>query len=485
MTQKQSIIRDLIIREILPLLCLLSGMSYAELVSIDFNTFALTGEAAEMQGDDETFGVGGVWNYASLPHKNSGELKLAGLVDSEGNPTTVDLVLKGPKITSWWSTEKLMPESKLYRDYMGFPKPAEVEITGLKPNSEYQLGVFGYPLTWGNIELTLNRETLKVHSGPKWEDKQRPADILTVTTDADGKLSGTVKGMWCGLHISTDPLALKNGEVKMLKGEPEKEKPPLYPPSRSVIYKSVDGVDLHLDIYNPEGHKKTDKYPAIVFFHGGSWSGGWKTYFSPQCHFLASRGMVAMTVEYRVTGRPPESTPAECVMDAKSAMRWVRSHAAELGIDPERIAAGGGSAGGHLAAAIAYLDNYNEPGEDPSVSCRPQALVLLNPVIDNSPGGGYPYGPQPMAENWKGWSPMHNITKEKAVPTIFMLGDQDHLIPVSTGEEYKKITEAAGAECEFYVYPGAKHGFFTGGENLRSTLQRMDAFLAKHGFLNR
>ncbi len=286
-----------------------------------------------------------------------------------------------------------------------------------------------------------------------------------------------------GLHISTEPLILKNKEVKMMPGKPEQESPPQFPPSRQVVYKKIDGIELFLDVYLPAEHQPADKRPAMVFFHGGSWSGGWKTQFAPQCYYLASRGMVAMTAQYRVTGRPPKSGPDDCARDAKSAMRWVRKHAAELGIDPNRIAAGGGSAGGHLAAATAYLDDYNEPGEDASVSCRPQALVLFNPVIDNSPGGGYPYGPKPISENWQKWSPLHNITKEKAVPTIFFLGDQDHLIPVSTGEEYKKITEAAGAPCEYYVYPGAKHGFFNGGENLHSTVQRMDAFLVKHGYL--
>ena len=455
----------------------------AETISIDFNTFALQGEKGEMQGEDPTFAVGGTWNHIWLPSKNEGKLTVKTLANAQGLPTGVMLSLQGPKISSWWSTDKLMPESKLYRDYMGFPKPVQMEIRGLKPDTVYHLGVFGFPLDWGNVHLELNGRSVHVKSGTKWGENRKSAGVLTVTTDAEGVLKGTVKGMWSGLHIRTEPLTMQTNEVVLIPGEPEKEKPPEFPPSKSVVYKTIDGVDLEMDFYLPEGFQASDHRAAVVFFHGGSWSSGWKTYMSPQCHALAARGMVAMTAAYRVTGRPPKSTPAECVRDAKSALRWVRKNAADLGVDPDRIAAGGGSAGGHIAAATAYLDCYNQPGEDTSVSCRPQALVLFNPVIDNSPGGGYPFGPQPISETWRGWSPMHNITREKAVPTIFFLGDQDHLIPVATGKEYQRITREAGAECEFYVYP-VKHGFFSWGEYQQPAMDRMVDFFEKLGWLD-
>ena len=96
--------------------------------------------------------------------------------------------------------------------------------------------------------------------------------------------------------------------------------------------------------------------------------------------------MVAMAAEYRVKSRH-NTTPFECVMDGKSALRWIRKNAAKLGVDPERIGAGGGSAGGHVAAAVATVPGLNEEGEDLSISCLPDTLVLFNPVYDNGPGG--------------------------------------------------------------------------------------------------
>ena len=103
----------------------------------------------------------------------------------------------------------------------------------------------------------------------------------------------------------------------------------------------------------------------------------------------------------------------------------------KLGVDPQRIGAGGGSAGGHVAAAVATVPGLNEEGEDLSTSCLPDALVLFNPVYDNGPEG---FGYTKVKERYKEISPMHNL-REGMPPTIVFLGDQDKLIPVSTGEK--------------------------------------------------
>jgi acetyl esterase/lipase len=214
-----------------------------------------------------------------------------------------------------------------------------------------------------------------------------------------------------------------------------------------------------------------------VFFFGGGWKGGTITHFYPQAEHLSKRGMVAIAVEYRTkTGHGTD--PRACVMDAKSAMRWVRSHAKELGIDPNRIAAGGGSAGGHMAAATATLTKFDEPGEDTSVSCIPQALVLFNPVFDNSEKG---YGYERVKAYWKDFSPMHNL-KKGMPPTVVFLGTKDKLIPVSTAEEFKKIMESNGDRCDLHLYEGQPHGFFKDAK-FKETLAEMDNFLVSIGWL--
>ena len=119
-------------------------------------------------------------------------------------------------------------------------------------------------------------------------------------------------------------------------------------PDQTLQYKTVSGKDgepvqLKLEVFLPEGWQASDKRTAAVLFHGGGWHGGGPDHYYPQSRYLALRGMVAISVEYRTINRFGTS-PKECVMDGKSAMRWVKAHAAELGIDPERIVAGGGIA---------------------------------------------------------------------------------------------------------------------------------------------
>jgi acetyl esterase/lipase len=128
---------------------------------------------------------------------------------------------------------------------------------------------------------------------------------------------------------------------------------------RQETYKQVGEVTLKIDIFEPKQKDSAKKYPAIVFFFGGGWVGGSPGQFYRQCEYLAGRGMIAMSAEYRVKSRH-QTTPAECVKDGKSAVRWIRANAARLDIDPDRIAAGGGSAGGHVAAAVATSPQPSE-----------------------------------------------------------------------------------------------------------------------------
>lgn len=249
-----------------------------------------------------------------------------------------------------------------------------------------------------------------------------------------------------------------------------------------IVYKTINETDLKLHVFSPEHHQSGEARPAIVFFFGGGWNGGTPEQFYPQSKHLADRGMVAICAEYRVKSRHG-AEPRDCVADGKSAMRWVRTHAEELGIDPEMIAAGGGSAGGHVAAAIATTNGFDEPGEDTSVSCRPDALVLFNPVFDNGPGG---YGHERVREYWREFSPMHNLDT-RTPPTIVFLGSRDSLIPVATAEEYQRRMEERGGRCELRIYEGQKHGFFNQGRKnskYAETLAEMDNFLQTLGFVS-
>jgi len=247
-----------------------------------------------------------------------------------------------------------------------------------------------------------------------------------------------------------------------------------------MIYKTIDDIELRMDLFNPPDHQPSNQTPCILFFHGGGWNGGNPDQFYPHCRYLASRGMVALSAEYRLKDRHG-TTPFECVKDGKSAVRWVRKNAAELGIDPNRIAGGGGSAGGHVAAATATVTGFEEQGEDTSISPRPDALVLFNPVYDNSPQG---FGHDRLGDRWRDFSPMHNIATG-APPTIVFFGTEDQWAHSAT--EYKERMEAVGSRCDLHLYEGQPHGFFNyrdgESEHYYLTLTEADKFLASLGYI--
>lgn len=259
---------------------------------------------------------------------------------------------------------------------------------------------------------------------------------------------------------------------------------PALPGARVEVYKRASGDELRLHFYEPQGHDAAkDRRPAIVFFFGGGWNGGTPAQFEQHARYLASRGMVAVCADYRVKSRQG-TTPRECVADGKSAVRWIRANAPGLGIDPGRLAAGGGSAGGHVAAAAGFCDGLDDPAdEQPEVSSKPDALVLFNPVYDNGPEG---YGHDRVKEWFPAISPAHNIGRDDP-PAVVFLGTKDPLIPVATAERFHADMEAAGLKSELHLYEGRPHGFFNeskgGTEVFLDTLRKMDAFLVELGYL--
>lgn len=245
-----------------------------------------------------------------------------------------------------------------------------------------------------------------------------------------------------------------------------------------IEYKKVDTTSLNLFIYKPIDFNKNKIYNAIVFFHGGGWNQGTHKAFKRQATYLAHRGMIAISAQYRLKNTH-NTTPFEAVNDAKSAIRYVRKHAKELNINPNMIAAGGGSAGGHLAAACGNIVGLEELNEDLKVSSVPNALVLFNPVYDNSKNG---YGYRNFKERYLEISPLHNISKG-APPTIVFFGTKDKTTPVASSIEYEKRMKEVGSRIDLHLYEGQPHSFFNKGIYFIKTLKETDKFLTSLGYL--
>ena len=249
------------------------------------------------------------------------------------------------------------------------------------------------------------------------------------------------------------------------------------------IYKRASNSDLWIYRFDPPADDaENDQRPAVVLFFGGGWNGGKVDQFEKQAKYLARRGMVAFLADYRVKSRQ-RTAPDAAVADAKSAIRWVRSNAKRLKIDPDRIAAGGGSAGGHIAAATGMCDELDDPDEQNSpISSKSNALLLFNPVYDNGPKG---YGYDRIKKWFPAISPAHNISEDDP-PTIVFLGDNDRLIPVSTGQDFDRQLKEAGVRSELHIYENQGHGFFNARKNKNAfvdTVLKTDAFLVLLGWL--
>ncbi|MFT4586258.1 MAG: acetyl esterase [Limisphaerales bacterium] len=278
-------------------------------------------------------------------------------------------------------------------------------------------------------------------------------------------------------------------DAQSKKKSPKKKKPAkkqsadfAFKGSEKILFKTTPQGKLHLHVFKPRGWKADDARPGIVFFFGGGWSGGTPGQFEQHCNYLASRGMVAITAEYRVRSRH-KTSPFECVEDGKSAVRWVRAHAGDLGIDPKRLAAGGGSAGGHVAAATATTNLDAKSDEHKDVSSIPNALALFNPVYDNGPKE---YGHDRVKDRFNEISPAHNIHKGMP-PAIVFFGSKDSLVSVETAKRFQSKMREVGSKSVLKVTEGAGHGYFNygraGGKAFIETVTQMDEFFAELGWL--
>ncbi len=262
--------------------------------------------------------------------------------------------------------------------------------------------------------------------------------------------------------------------------------PPVIEGTKSETYRKVGDTELKVWIFEPAA-KSAKPLPAIVLFFGGGWVVGTPTHFEPQSRHLASRGMIAIVADYRVKSRQ-NAKPADCVSDAKACVRWVRANAVRLGIDPERIAVGGGSAGGHLAASVGTLPGLDTAKDDKSVSCLPNALVLFNPGTVMAPfpgldfkGFGADLDKEKFGCEPTEISPIHHV-KKGVPPTIIFHGKADTTVPYTTVEKFTEVMKAAGNRCDLIGYEGQPHSFFNKSK-YAETLAAADDFLVSLGYL--
>jgi len=249
------------------------------------------------------------------------------------------------------------------------------------------------------------------------------------------------------------------------------------PAGKPYIYKTSGGKERQMEIYFPPNHDPAkSKVPGLILFHGGSWAGGSLGQFRIACAYFASRGLVCATSEYQMLSAADakilpagETRKRVCVTDAKSAIRWFKQHAAELGIDPQRIITGGGSAGGHISALATMNPGLNDPADPKGIDTSVVAYLWFNPAFalddDKDPEIDI----------------LHHL-KADLPPAIAFFGDKD---------TWKKGWDIAHAKwkslgtktIELNIAPGQSHSFFNSGPWQTVTLIAADKFLVKQGLL--
>ena len=244
-------------------------------------------------------------------------------------------------------------------------------------------------------------------------------------------------------------------------------------PTRKITYKKVGERELSLHVFQPDAWRASDKRVCYITIHGGGWTGmGPERMFAFADHY-AKLGLVSISVQYRLASTKTNTTVFDCVKDVRSALRYVKTHAGELGIDPGKVIVSGGSAGGHLAASTAMFD-VNEDSDDLKISPTPNALILLFPVIDTSKDG---YGNAKIGDRWKEISPAHNV-RAGLPPTLTFHGTGDITTPFKGAQIFHDAMLKAGNRSELVVNEGGVHGYLMRTQPLfEECLAKSDAFL--------
>jgi len=247
-----------------------------------------------------------------------------------------------------------------------------------------------------------------------------------------------------------------------------------FTPSKEIVYKKVADLELKLYVFEPTERSPGKTVPGIVLFHGGAWSIGQAKDHFFQADYWAKRGLWACSADYRLIPNEKKIVPCQVkgtkipdeIEDAKDAMRYVREHAAELGVNPDMLVAGGGSAGGHLAVATALTPDP-ESDAPKKISCKPNLLLLYNP------GTLYPDAHDTVR--------LIYFTKDTQ-PAIQFFGSNDTMLE-TTGKPCLEQAKKVGCIMETYVADGAGHGFFKVPPWDDQTLYVSDQFLVKQGYL--
>ncbi len=279
-----------------------------------------------------------------------------------------------------------------------------------------------------------------------------------------------------------------------LAARAQQQDPPLRIPAnvevkKDLVYAKYGSREMHLDLYLPASG--SGPFPAVVYIHGGGWKNGNKMAFSRQAAHMASKGFAGACIEYRLSG---EAKWPAAIHDSKAAVRWVRANAKTYNIDPDRIGAAGGSAGGHLVALLgttAERKDFEGNGGNGGVSSKVSAAAAFNPAVDLVSFGKHAAGDGVNAVSeflgksyadapklWEMATPITHVNGSSAA-FLFLHGTADATVPMQQSLDMRDKLKAAGVYADIFKAEGAAHGFFNRPPWFEPTLKKMDEFFQR------
>jgi acetyl esterase/lipase len=283
--------------------------------------------------------------------------------------------------------------------------------------------------------------------------------LACVSTPKNGRELKAPGGFW---NETAMKLAYGVGALKLIDRNPE------IPDELEVfsnrVYKTVDTLQLELDVYRLRDTGNEPK-PTMVFIHGGAWKTGKRSDYLPYLIDYAQKGYVTATVSYRLSR--VAKFPA-AVQDVNCAVRWLKAHAEEFGIDPDRMVLIGGSAGGHLSMMVGYAGEeplFEPQCEAGALSSEVRAIVnLYGPTdltTDEARGRGEPisflgatYDERP--DLFRQVSPRFYI-RPGLPPTLIFHGTIDSVVPVSQADSLAVWLGNAGVPYDYHRLHGWPH----------------------------
>ena len=305
-----------------------------------------------------------------------------------------------------------------------------------------------------------------------------PQTIIISLGFCIGEMSSCVSGIAPGLFCRMRWLILTI--FGSLSIELPAEESPRAAPGERRVYKQSGGEDRGLELFFPPDRKPGSRAPGLILFHGGGWRGGSPRQFRETCAYFASRGLVCATAEYRMLNEAEqaelpegESRKRVCIADAKSAIRWMKRPADKLGVDPDRIVAGGGSAGAHISALATLnpgLDDPSDPIDSTEIDTSVVAYLWFNPAFSPEDAG------DPEVN-------VLNFVEKGLAPALVFFGTEDWWLG-GWNTAHARWREAGNKSIHLRFAEGEKHGFFTKEPWRSITLVEADRFLAELGLID-